>query len=204
MRLCMSESSGELTPPLESPEEVSKTGQMLAGLLAASPEPVTLGMLAEWTGNSSEEVQTELVRLGYNPLTPVGELGVLLRVSQKELSDETEKLQKRHGVDEIRSEKDIPGVYGNERLDYAVRLIKLKSLREQTPESLNLSPESPRSSAFLKNRKKLASQPDIKNIRCFSILPIIVTFAFKILDYNCVVFIHQRNTFFKALYTQTT
>ena len=135
MRLCMSESSGELTPPLESPEEVSKTGQMLAGLLAASPEPVTLGMLAEWTGNSSEEVQTELVRLGYNPLTPVGELGVLLRVSQKELSDETEKLQKRHGVDEIRSEKDIPGVYGNERLDYAVRLIKLKSLREQLEEA---------------------------------------------------------------------
>ena len=131
----MSESSGELTPPLESPEEVSKTGQMLAGLLAASPEPVTLGMLAEWTGNSSEEVQTELVRLGYNPLTPVGELGVLLRVSQKELSDETEKLQKRHGVDEIRSEKDIPGVYGNERLDYAVRLIKLKSLREQLEEA---------------------------------------------------------------------
>jgi len=135
VRLCMSESSGELTPPLESPEEVSKTGQMLAGLLAASPEPVTLGMLAEWTGNSSEEVQTELVRLGYNPLTPVGELGVLLRVSQKELSDETEKLQKRHGVDEIRSEKDIPGVYGNERLDYAVRLIKLKSLREQLEEA---------------------------------------------------------------------
>ena len=135
MRLCMSESSGELTPPLESPEEVSKTGQMLAGLLAASPEPVTLGMLAEWTGNSSEEVQTELVRLGYNPLTPVGELGGLLRVSQKELSDETEKLQKRHGVDEIRSEKDIPGVYGNERLDYAVRLIKLKSLREQLEEA---------------------------------------------------------------------
>jgi len=119
----MSESSGELTPPLESPEKVSKTGQMLTGLLAASREPVTLEMLTEWTGNSSEEVQTELVRLGYNPLTPVGELGVLIRVSDKAFSDEKEALQKEYG-ENIPHEKDLPRSYRDARS-------KLESLQER-------------------------------------------------------------------------